>query len=65
MMIEKRKEMENHGSCIIWFWGSRRSYWRNVYESSDCKLWVVWYGTLIEVKKSSSSWCEFITVQGY
>ena len=61
-VMKKIPNCVDHGSCPIWFTGSRLTYWRNIWQSEDGRYWVIWYNQQIEVRRGGG---YFVTVDKY
>lgn len=55
--------MENLYTDFVWFWGSREEHQRSIRKDSDGKLYVYWYGSLVEVVRKDHY--GYKTVESY
>lgn len=59
----KRPALPDIGRYPVWMRGSHETIRRTVYISDD-RYWIVWYGSLIEVRRSNSGF-GFRSIEEY
>ena len=57
-----KRDMINHGECLVWLTGSHKKIYRNIYEK-DGKCYVTWFKSFIEVTLGKSG--DYISVEKY